>query len=61
MEKKLIEDDINAKLERYTEFVKDISNYEEILQHLTPIEPQNPEEIKQIHDKFSIDFSKEQA
>lgn len=61
MEKKLIEDDLMAKFERYTKLTKNILDYNEQEQNLTPAGIKDPEEIKQIHDKFYIDFSKKQT
>ena len=61
LKKKQIEEDLIAKFERYTKLTEDIPDYKEQQQNLMPAGLQDPEEIKQIHDKFSIDFGKEQT
>ena len=59
--RKETEEDLIAKFERYTKLKKNIPDYKEQEQNLTPAGIKDPEEIKQIHDKFYIDFSKEQT
>ena len=61
MEEELVGVDSNSKFERYAKLAKNILDYKEQVQNLEPAGVKDPEEIKQIHDKFHIDFGKEQT
>lgn len=61
MKKYLMEDDLKAKFERYTEFTENISDYNKQEESLALAKLKDSEEIKEIHDQLNIEFGKELA